>query len=50
MMWLNLLVAWFSWVIADRCEPWGLGWCLNVFASALNGAVFFHNLVNLMGW
>jgi len=45
MIAIGLFCMWFSWKVADMCEPWSLGWWLNVFASALNAVIVVNQLL-----
>lgn len=44
---INLFCVWFSWNVANQCFERGdkaMGY-FNIFASALNGVIFFNHFV-----
>lgn len=42
---LNVVFVIFSWKVAQSCEQWGVSWWLNMFASALNGAIVLRYIL-----
>lgn len=42
---LNIICVIISWRVASKFKTWSLLWSLNMFASALNGAIIFDRLV-----
>lgn len=42
---INVFCAWLSWRVADRCEPWGGAWMLNMAASSLNAVIVLRAVI-----